>query len=59
MNNNVNFCELSDEELMEVNGGTIGTVCAVVGTVCAVITLIYGAGYAKGQNDGYRDKYGK
>ena len=53
------FCEISDEEAMILNGGIIGTVCAVIGTVCAVVTLVYAAGYALGQNAGYKEKYGK
>lgn len=60
MNNlNSGFAELSVSEQLDVEGGIIGTICAVVGTVIAVGTAIYGYGYAKGQQAGYRDKYGK
>ena len=56
--NDNSFSDLSQEELLDVEGGVIGTVCAVIGTAIAVGTAIYGYGYAKGQRDGYRDRYG-
>ena len=45
-------------EQLDVEGGVIGTICAVIGTALAIGTAIYGYGYAKGQQAGYRAKYG-
>ena len=49
------FSPLSSEELLEVDGGIIGTIFAIVGTVVAVGTAIYGYGYACGQRDAYEE----
>lgn len=54
MNNN--FVTLSDSELMNTDGGIIGTICAVITTVLAIETAVYGYGYARGQADGYKRK---
>lgn len=53
------FCEMSNDEMLEVDGGVVGPVCAVIGTVLAFYTFVYGVGYAMGQNAGYKEKYGK
>lgn len=55
---NSGFAEMSVNEQLDVEGGVIGTICAVIGTALAIGTAIYGYGYAKGQQAGYREKYG-
>lgn len=57
-NMNSGFAEMSVNEQLDVEGGVIGTICAVIGTALAIGTAIYGYGYAKGQQAGYREKYG-
>lgn len=53
------FINLTETEQYEVDGGLIGIICAIVGTAIAAGTAVYGYGYAKGQQAGYREKYGK
>ena len=50
---NENFSELSMKDSNDIEGGVVGTICAVVGTLIAVGTAIYGYGYAKGQQAVY------
>ena len=57
-NMNSGFAEMSVNEQLDVEGGVIGTICAVIGTALAIGTAVYGYGYAKGQQAGYRAKYG-
>ena len=53
------FSEIPETELHGIEGRIVGTVCAVAGTIIAVGTAIYGYGYARGQRDGYRARYGR
>ncbi len=57
--NSTAFSDIEEKELYDIEGGVIGTVCAVVATVLAVGTAVYGYGYARGQRDGYRARYGR
>ncbi|EHJ52610.1 class IIb bacteriocin, lactobin A/cerein 7B family [Streptococcus macacae] len=41
-----NYAEMTDDELMDVNGGEV---LAAIGTGIAAVTLVYGAGYAVGK----------
>ena len=54
-----NFKELSESQMRDINGGVVGTICAVIGCAVAVGTAIYGYGYARGQQAGYRKRYGR
>ena len=47
---------LNENELQEVEGGLIGTICAVIGTGIVVYRAIYALGYAQGQAAGYKQR---